>query len=85
MAFVWLWCVKMSSLWTKKIPLTNNMWISRKQKLGFKNYSRPKSWIQTFEIVENISENDASKISLKKGGRAICIQCNNSYKLSKHH
>ena len=75
LSFVWLWCVKCTHC-GQKIPLTNNMWISRKQKLGFKIIPDQKL-DSTFEIIENISENDASKFT-QKGGRAICIQCNNS-------
>ena len=35
LAFVWLWCADCPHC-GQNIPLTNNMWISRKQKLGFK-------------------------------------------------
>jgi putative DNA methylase len=75
LAFVWLWCIKCNHC-GQKIPLTNNMWISRKQKLGFR-INLDNNLDSEFEIIKNISENDAAKYT-QKGGKAICIKCNNS-------
>ena len=74
-AFVWLWCVNCPHC-GQKIPLTNNMWISRKQKLGFKII--PENNLDCkFELIQNISDDSAAKYT-QKGGKAICIKCNNS-------
>jgi putative DNA methylase len=75
LAFIWLWCIQCNHC-GQKIPLTNSMWISRKQKLGFK-INLDDKLDSKFEIIENISEHDASKYT-QKGGKAICIKCNNS-------
>ena len=74
LCYVWLWCVKCTHC-GQKIPLTNNIWVSRKQGLGFKII--PEDLDFKIILIENISEKDASKFT-KKGGRAICIKCNNS-------
>jgi len=52
------------------------MWISRKQKLGFK-IILDNNLDCKFELIKNISEQEASKYT-QKGGKAICIKCNNS-------
>jgi len=78
--FIWLWCVKCPHC-GQKIPLTNNMWISRRQKLGFK-IKTTENLDFNLELVENITEQDASKFT-QKGGRAICIRCNNSLDYQK--
>ena len=75
LAFVWLWCADCPHC-GQNIPLTNNMWISRKQKLGFKIIP-DENLNCKFELIKNITEQDASKYT-QKGGKAICIKCNNS-------
>lgn len=75
LAFVWLWCADCPHC-GQKIPLTNNMWISRKQKLGFKIIP-DENLDCKFELIKNISEQEASRYT-QKGGKSICIKCNNS-------
>jgi adenine-specific DNA methylase len=74
LCYIWLWCAKCPHC-GQKIPLTNNMWVSRKQNIGLKII--PENLDFKIELIQNISEKDASKFT-QKGGRAICIKCNNS-------
>lgn len=78
-SYAWVWCVKCPHC-SQRIPLTNNMWISRKRRLGYS--VKPDDHLDfKISLIQNISDEDAEKFT-QKGGRAICIKCNNSLNYS---
>ena len=75
LAYLWVWCIRCIHC-NQRVPLLNQMYISKKKKIGFKiTPSTNKDFV--VEIDRNISESDGKKFT-QKGGKVQCISCGNT-------
>jgi len=72
--YIWCWCIKCPHC-GQRIPLTNQMWLDVKRKLGFR--IKP-TQDQNFRVeICKLSEKEGSEYT-QKGGEAVCIRCGNA-------
>lgn len=75
LAYLWVWCIRCIHC-NQRVPLLNQMYISKKKKIGFKiTPSINKDFV--VEIDRNISESNGKKFT-QKGGKVQCISCGNT-------
>ena len=75
LTYLWLWCIKCVHC-EQRIPLTNQMWIAVKKKIGIRfHVTKDKNF--TTELVENMTAEEGKQYT-QKGGKAICISCKNT-------
>ncbi len=72
--YIWCWCIRCPYC-GQRIPLTNNMWLDQRRKIGYRVIPSGDSDFR-IEIGEVTSREGSSYT--QKGGRAVCIRCRNA-------
>jgi len=77
LAYLYAWCIRCPYC-NQRIPLMNHSWLANtnKKKIGIK-LKRNSNKDFTVEIINNISKEEGEDFT-QKGGKAKCINCNNS-------
>jgi len=72
--YLWCWCIRCPYC-GQRIPLTNNMWLDQKRKIGYRVIPTEDG---DFRIeIGTITTKEGSSYT-QKGGKAICIKCRNA-------
>jgi len=72
--YLWCWCIRCPYC-GQRIPLTNNMWLDKKRKIGYKIIPTEDG---DFRIeIGTLTDKEGSSYT-QKGGKAICIKCRNA-------
>ena len=72
--YLWCWCIRCPYC-GQRIPLTNNMWLDKKRKIGYKIIPTEDD---NFRIeIGTLTAKEGSSYT-QKGGKAICIKCRNA-------
>jgi len=72
--YLWCWCIRCPYC-GQRIPLTNNMWLDKKRKIGYKIIPTEDG---DFRIQIGILTDKEGSGYTQKGGRAVCIKCRNA-------
>jgi adenine-specific DNA methylase len=72
--YLWCWCIRCPYC-GQRIPLTNNMWLDKKRKIGYKIIPTEDG---DFRIQIGILTDKEGSGYTQKGGRAVCIRCRNA-------
>jgi len=72
--YLWCWCIRCPYC-GQRIPLTNNMWLDKKRKIGYKIIPTEDG---DFRIeIGTLTDKEGSSYT-QKGGKAVCIKCRNA-------
>jgi adenine-specific DNA methylase len=72
--YLWCWCIRCPYC-GQRIPLTNNVWLDKKRKIGYKIIPTEDG---DFKIeIGTLTDKEGSSYT-QKGGKAICIKCRNA-------
>jgi len=71
--YLWCWTIKCPYC-GQRIPLTNQMWLDKNRKIGYKIIPENGDFRVEIGI---LSEREGSKYT-QKGGKAVCIRCGNA-------
>jgi putative DNA methylase len=72
--YLWCWCIRCPYC-GQRIPLTNNMWLDKKRKIGYKIIPTEDG---DFKIeIGTLTDKERSSYT-QKGGKAVCIKCRNA-------
>jgi putative DNA methylase len=72
--YLWCWCVKCPYC-GQRIPLTNNMWLDQKRKIGYRIIPTDDG---DFRVeIGTLTTKEGSSYT-QKGGKAVCIRCRNA-------
>ena len=75
LVYLWAWCIRCTHC-GQRVPLLNQMYISKKMKIGYKiTPTNNKNF--TVDIIQNISDADGKSFT-QKHGKAECISCHNT-------
>jgi putative DNA methylase len=72
--YLWCWCIRCPYC-GQRIPLTNNMWLDKKRKIGY-NIIPTEDGDFRIEIGTPTAKEGSSYT--QKGGKAVCIKCRNA-------
>jgi putative DNA methylase len=72
--YLWCWCIRCPYC-GQRIPLTNNMWLDKKRKIGYKIIPTGDG---DFRIEIGILTDKEGSSYTQKGGKAVCINCRNA-------
>jgi adenine-specific DNA methylase len=72
--YLWCWCIRCPYC-GQRIPLTNNMWLAYKRKIGYRVVPTEDG---NFRIeIGTLTTKEGSSYT-QKGGKAVCIRCRNA-------
>jgi adenine-specific DNA methylase len=72
--YLWCWCIRCPYC-GQRIPLTNNMWLDKKRKIGYKIIPTEDG---DFRMeIGTLTAKEGSSYT-QKGGKAVCIRCRNA-------
>lgn len=75
LAYLWAWCIRCTHC-GQRMPLLNQMYISKKMKIGYKiTPTKDKNFI--VDIIKGMRKTDGGAFT-KKGQKAECISCHNT-------
>ena len=72
--YIWCWCITCPYC-GQRIPLTNNMWLAQKRKIGYRIIPSEDG---DFRVEIDVLNDREGSSYTQKGGRAVCIRCRNA-------